>query len=483
MASQKISSVAVNYMYSLLFQILTIVAPLITTPYVSRILQADGIGAFSLTTTNASYFTLVGVFGLGTYGQLEIAKAKDNLVQISKLFFEIMLVRLLTHAVCIAAYAVLVVANPQYRTLYLIQGLLLLASMLDVTWFFQGMEEFKRVAIRNIVIKAVGVALIFLLVKQKSDLPVYTLINTGSTLLGNLCLYPVLKKYVRKVKFQALNPWRHVVKSTAFFLPSIASVIIASVDKTMIGIITQSEAENGYYELAYRIELVCFCMFASLNMVMRSKMAYLSYNSREDEMKRYLMESIRFVSLIACPISLGIIGVSRTFVPWYFGDGYTKVMTLLQVFSMWMFFKGNSNCLLEQYVMASGRQRTFNIIIWIGAVFNACANAVLIRMYQSVGAAMASVGAEIFIFVLALYASRDVISPSVLLKGAYKYIVSAAVMLVVVLAVSKRMTPGGYAMLAQICTGAVIYMLCVLLLRDELVLETLGSLFKGRGKG
>lgn len=482
MASKKTSSVAVNYIYSLLFQILTIVTPLITTPYVSRILQADGIGAFSLTTTNASYFVLVGVFGLGVYGQLEVAKAKDSLTQRSRLFFEILLVRLLMHTVSIAAYAVLIALNPQYRTLYLIQGLLLLAGMLDVTWFFQGMEEFKRIAIRNIVIRSVSVAMIFLLVRKKSDLPVYTLINTGSTLLGSLCFYPVLKKYICKVKFQELKPWRHAVKSATFFLPNIASMIIMSLDKTMIGIITQSEAENGYYDQAYRIELICFGVFSSLNIVMRSKMAYLSHNSRENEMKQFLMKSLRFVSLFACPISLGVIGVTRNFVPWFFGGGYAKVMTLLPIFSMWLFFKGNSSCLLEQHIMASGRQRTYNIIIWAGALFNACANAVLIRMYQSVGAAMASVGAEIVIFALAVYASRDVILLPALLKGAYKYIVSAVVMLVVVLVIGKHMTPGVYATLTQICTGAVIYTLCVLVLRDELVFEILGSIFKGRGK-
>ena len=215
--------------------------------------------------------------------------------------------------------------------------------MLDLTWYFQGIEEFKKIAIRNIVIKLISVAMIFLLVKDKNDLIMYAVILTGSNLLCNLCFYPVIGKYICKVDLKKLSLGRHVRGSLVFFLPTIASVIISSLDKTMIGIITGSESENGYYAQAYKIENLCFAVFSSLNVVMRSRMTFLFHNFKQSEMSRLLGKSLQFVGLLAFPISLGTIAITDNFVPWFFGSGYDKVKLLLPIFAFWLIFKSFSS--------------------------------------------------------------------------------------------------------------------------------------------
>ena len=462
------NSIKTNYIFSLLFQLLTIIVPLITTPYLSRVLQPEGIGIYSLTNTNISYFTLVGVLGLGTYGQLEVAKVKNDIGKRSQLFFEIMTTRVITHCIAGAAFMVLLALTTKYRTMYAIQGVLIVSSMLDLTWYFQGIEEFKKIAIRNIVIKLISVALIFLLVKDKNDLIMYAVILTGSNLLCNLCFYPVIGKYICKVDLKNLSLGRHVRGSLVFFLPTIASVIISSLDKTMIGIITGSESENGYYAQAYKIENLCFAVFSSLNVVMRSRMTFLFHNFKQSEMSRLLGKSLQFVGLLAFPISLGTIAITDNFVPWFFGSGYDKVKLLLPIFAFWLIFKSFSNCLLEQNIMATGRQKIFNSIIWVGAICNIILNAILISRFQSIGAAIASVVSELVIFCLAVYFSRSVTSVGSIVSVSWKYCCSAIVMGVAAYAVGSHLDARLTTTVLQIIVGACVYCICLFILRDSL---------------
>ena len=474
---EKQHSIKENYIYSLLFQILTIIVPLITTPYLSRVLEADGVGIFSLTITNVSYFTLIGVLGLGTYGQLEIAKVKDDIEKRSKLFFEIMLTRGCMHVICIIAYIVFILVSEKYKTMYMLQGILIIASMLDLTWYFQGLEEFKRIAIRNIIIKIFSVALIFLLVKQKSDLYVYTAILSVSTLLCNICFYPTIGKYVKHIDFRTLAIRKHIKGSLVFFLPTIASVIMTSLDKTMIGAITRSEAENGYYAQAYKIETLCMSLFSSLNLVMRSRMAYMFHNSQKNETAEMLGKSLRFVSLLAFPIAFGTIAITHNFVPWFFGDGYDKVTVLLPIFAIWLIFKSHSNCILEQYLTSSGRQNIATGIIWAAAILNIILNAVLIRLYQSVGAAVASMCAELLVLILALIAGRKVITLRTIITNMWKYLISAGIMCVATIFVGRLFLPGILSTFIQIGVGGALYCVLLFLLKDSYLIQIIRKKF------
>ncbi len=470
-------SIKENYIFSLLFQILTIIVPLVTTPYLSRVLEPDGVGAYSLTNTNVSYFTLIGVLGLGTYGQLEIAKVKDDIGRRSKLFFEIMLTRGCTHIICILAYIVLVIVSEKYKTMYMLQGILIFASMLDLTWYFQGIEEFKRIAIRNIIIKLLSVALIFLLVRRKEDLYIYTTILSASTLLCNVCFYPTIGKYVKRVDFKTLRISNHIKGSLVFFLPTIASVIMTSLDKTMIGIITKSEAENGYYAQAYKIETLCMSLFSSLNMVMRSRMAYMFYNRQKNETSEMLSKSLRFVSLLAFPIALGTIAITPNFVPWFFGEGYEKVTILLPIFAVWLIFKSHSNCILEQYLTSSGRQNIATCIIWIAAIFDIILNVFLIRLYKSVGAAVASMCAELLILVLVLIIGSKVISLRTIVTNMWKYCVASGTMCIIDILLEKYLSPGILSTALQICVGVGLYCLMLLILKDSYFTEIIKKRF------
>ena len=479
---KKENSIKTSYLFSLAFQVFSMIVPLITTPYVSRILGPDGVGAYSFTNSNVTYFTLIGVLGLGTYGQLEVAKVKNSVEKRSKLFFEIMTIRGFTHIVAISLYSILIIFSEKYRIMYLIQASLLVASVFDITWFFQGIEEFKRVAIRNIVIKAASVGLIFLFVKSKNDLYLYTIILSASVLLSSLCFYPYLKKYIIKGGKDKKELKKHIKGTCVFFIPTIASIIMTSLDKTMIGLITGSEEENGYYAQAYKIESLCFTIFSSLNVVMRSRMAFLYNSNMGKEVKELLSKSVQFVVFLAFPLCFGLISITNNFVPWFFGDGYDKVKVILPIFSFWLIFKAQSNCLLEQHVMVSGRQKEFNQIIWVGTLCNVLLNSVLICFIDSIGAAIASVISECVIFILALRACRKVVTFSEMIEVAWKYVVASATMAVVVFFVGELFEASVMSTVIQICVGFVSYFVILIIMHDRMVIGILNKFFRGRGR-
>jgi len=469
MSKEKSVSSKKNYIYSLSYQILLMIVPLITTPYIARVLGVDGAGIYSYTTSNVTYFTMLGILGLNTYGQLEVAKVKDNEAKISQLFYELLTTRLCTNLCSLLFYLVLIVCSSKYRYMYILQGILIFANAFDLTWFFQGVEEFKKVSIRNIVIKLISVLFIFLFVKDRNDLFAYTIICNGSTLIGNICLWPAIKQYVEKVDLKPLELKKHFKGAFLFFVPSIASVIMSSLDKTMIGVITKSEEENGYYAQAYKIETLCFTVFSSLNMVMRSRMAYLFNSEKMEEMDLALKKSLQFVLVLVYPMSLGLMAVASDFVPWFFGPGYEKVIILLRIFSLWLIFKTISNCILEQNIMASGKQKVFNAIAWGGAISNFVLNIFMISLYQSVGAAIASVFAEVVICILTLWYSRKKISIKWLGKSSVKYMLVSVIMFVLINGIGLKCTSNIVTTAIQCLVGILFYFIVLLLAKDAYV--------------
>lgn len=472
MQSPQKASVKANYIYNVAYQILTIIVPLATAPYVSRVLGADNIGTCSFVNANLIYFVLVGVFGLSTYSQFEVAKKRDDEKELTQFCVESMLTRFLTMSVSCAAYLLIyLVFGKEYHLFYLIGFSTLLGHFFDVTWICQGLENFKIITIRNTIIKLLSVALIFLLVRTEEDVAWYFLITCASVLIGNLSLYPYVRKYLDIRKTDHIRIVPHLKASLVFFLPSTASVIITTVDKLMIGWFTVGMVQNGYYEQAMKIENMVFMVFAALNITMRPRMAYLYKNNEIDEMNRFMRKSLSFVVFLALPIVAGLIQIADIFVPWFFGEGYDGVIAILQVMSSWIIIKSFSNCLLEQAILPRNGQMTFTKIIWSGAVLNTILNSLLIPRFSAVGAAVASLATEVLILVLTLYKTRKVISVRSLLPGYWKSLLSAAAMFIII-GIEKRIIGGGFMnTVIIIATGCAVYLGMECLLKDPIVAD------------
>lgn len=191
-----------NYLYNMSYQLLTIFLPLITIPYISRTIGVVGVGANAYTNAVMSYFLLIANLGINLYGNRTVAYIRDDEEKLSKFFFEIQILRFLLVFIVGTIYLGFVfLFGGSYKSLFIAQGIAIVATFFDISWLFMGVENFKSIFLRNVFVKLVSVGLILLLVKNKHDLLMYVLILMLSTLFGNIIIWPTISKYIKVSRF------------------------------------------------------------------------------------------------------------------------------------------------------------------------------------------------------------------------------------------------------------------------------------------
>lgn len=470
-------SIKKNYIYRLSYELLVLMIPFITTPYISRVLGADGIGIYSYTTSVMTYFTLFAALGTGSYGAREIAQHRDDSKQASKLFWEIELMTVVTSGICLLAWVILILFSKEYRYYYLALMPLLLAAMADISWFFTGYEQVKYIVIRNTICKILGIILLFAFVRDKSDLIIYVLINTVVQLMGNLSMWTYVPRMLVKVDFKSLTLKKHFHETLVYFIPTIATSIYTVLDKTLIGIITGNAYQNGYYEQAAKvINIINTFVFTSVNSVMVSRISYLFAVEKYDEIHRRIEKSMSFIFLTGFGCGFGMIGIAKRFVPVFFGKGYEPVVGLLYLMSPLVLIIGVSNCLGSHYYTPSGRKKQSAKYIIVGSCVNLCLNLILISLFGASGATVASIAAESIITVLYVRSCNGYITWKFIWKIAWKRGVAGILMLAALIMVGYVLDISAVAVMAvQICTGVCVYSAVLLILHDDLLLELIGT--------
>lgn len=469
MSNKKIPSVKLNYLYNLSYQLLAVILPLITTPYISRVLKTEGVGAYSYTYSIATYFSLFGILGLNMYGQLKISKIRNDINRLSEEFWGIFISKMITSLISIFVYMFVIINAKEYKIIFLAMIIVLIANIFDISWLFQGLEQFKKIVLRNYLIKLLSLILIFLFVKDKNDIVLYTIILHGSTLLGNLTLWLSLKKYLVKVDFKDVNIINHIKSSLPYFLPTIASSVYTVLDKSMLGWIIGSDYENGVYEQAHKIELTAVMIISSLSTVILPRMSYLHSENKIEEYNKIFQNTLRYVGAMAIPMTFGLIGVADTFVPIFLGEGYGKCIILLRIFSFLVILSGINTIIGNQCLVARGKQSKYNTGVILGALANLMLNLILIPHMKSVGAAIASVLAEVVIFIIFIKYCKENITFIKLTKIWTKYIISAVIMAFAVWCIGMLFNVSLITLIIQIVSGVIIYLVLLFLLKDELI--------------
>ncbi len=471
-------SIFKNYLYNLIYQVIVIILPLITTPYLSRVLGVENIGTYSYTLSIVTYFVLVGSLGIAMYGQREIAYVQDDKIKRTKIFWEIIIVRFITLFISIIAFYFMYVSRGDYRVYYRIFMLEIIATMLDISWFFQGMEEFKKTVGRNLIVRIVSVILIFTLIKQQSDLGKYIFIYCFSTFLGNLSLWFYLPKYLTKIPIATLKLRQHIKPTISLFIPQIATQVYTVLDKTMIGTILNDMSEVGYYEQGQKITKLMLAVITALGTVVSPRIANTYANGSKDELKRYIKQSFRFVWFLACPMIAGMIAVAPNFVPIFYGQGYEKVVTILCVISPLILAIGLNNVTGVQYLIQVKKQRIFTITVIMGAIINMLFNFILIHILKSIGAAIASVMAETIILIAQLIFIKKEIKIKSVYEASSKYIISSIVMFIITICLSNITNNQLYNLLLQVTVGVSVYFTMLLLLKDSFFKEIINKVLE-----
>lgn len=466
-------SIKRNYIYNLIQQLLSLLAPLITTPYISRVIGAEGIGTYSYASSIVAYFALFAALGTASYGQREISYCQDDRERRTEVFWNNELLCIISTFTCLILYAILCVFQKENRIVFIILSLTVLDVCLNISWLLTGMEEFGKIVLRNIIIKVVSIAFIFIFVRSRNDFVVYVFGLTLVSVLSNLSLWPFVPKFVNRPNFKALKPFANIKTVLSLFIPTIAISIYTVLDKTMIGVITRDAAENGFYEQAIKISRIALMVVTSLGTVMVPRIGHHFEKHEDAIVRQYMYRSYRFVGLLGVPMSLGLLAVSSNFVPWFFGKGFEKVVHLIGILGFLLIAIGVNNVTGVQYLIPTKRQNTFTKTVLIGACVNFIANICLIPFLGAIGAALASVLAETVISVVQLVIVRRELSGLVIIKDSIKYIISGLVMFCALYFVGNLLVPSVTNTLILVLCGAVVYIILLLILCDSFFIENI----------
>ena len=475
---RKKKSVKINYFYNLIYNLLTLLLPLLTTPYLSRVLGVENIGIYGFTNSIVTYFVLFGCLGTTLYGQREIAYVQDDKEKQSKVFYEIFFVKLISMFISILLYGFSFCLDGTLSLYYQILLIYLVANVFDISWYLQGIEEFDKTVIRNLIVKVLSIILIFVLVKKPDDLWIYFTIFAGSELLGNITMWIYVPKYLNKPNFKKLNLKKHLKPILMLFIPQIAIKVYTVLDKTMIGVISGNMNDVGFYEQGQNIVRALIVIITAYGTVMASRIAYTYKNSDKKETIKYLKSSFRFSWLLGIPLMLGTIAVADKLVPWFFGDGYDPVSNIIKFTSPLIIAIGLNNVLGMQYLVPIGRQKDFTTAVVIGALSNFILNNILIRLFGTIGAVIASVLAETIILIYELYVTRKEFNWLMIFNGIFKYLIAGIIMFIVIYNIELHLGVSLLNTFIVFIIGVITYFIMLLLLRDSYILDNLNILLK-----
>lgn len=450
------NSLKKNFIYNSLYQVLALILPLITTPYISRILGADGVGEYGYYFSIAKYFVLFSMLGLNNYGNRTIASVREDAEKLARTFSSIYVMQVSFSILVLLIYCSFAFLFSKSR-MAIVLFFYVLSAGFDINWFFFGIEQFKLTVVRNTLIKLTSVVCIFVFVKNADDVYIYGFIMGMSFLLTQIALWPFVKKYTHFQKPQKSEIINHIKPNLILFLPVVAVSLYKSMDKIMLGQMTDL-AEVGFYQNSEKIIDIPESLIMALGTVMLPRMSNLAVNKDVKTSKRYIYLSILFASFLSSSIGFGIAGISPEFVPWFFGKGYDPCIRIFAVLAPSTIFIALANVLRTQYLIPLHKDRIYVVSVFCGAGVNIVMNLLLIPFLKSTGAAIGTLAAE---GVVCIYQYVKVHKENNFLKPiirSFPFIFAGFVMFIVLRLISLPLKDGLVCVILKTLIGVIIYL-------------------------
>lgn len=388
------SSLKKNLGYQTIYQLLATALPLLTSPYLSRVLGAEQVGIFSYTHSVVTYFSLFAMLGTVNYGTRSIADVREDADRCGETFWSIFSLQALSSLIAITFYGIyLFCFCKKNQLIALVQGIVLLSCLLDISWLYFGLEKFRITVVRNTAIKLSSVALMFLLVRSKEDLWIYTLLMTGSSLIGQLFLWKNLPGCCRRVRVQPKEIVRHIRPNLVLFIPLVSASVYHVMDKTMLGLLS-TESECGYYYFADKLINIPISLLNGVGAVLLPRISYLLQQGSRKEADEFVKLSLEGILLSGTALSFGIFAVSDEFIPFFFGSEFQNSILIAKILAPVLMIKGLSNTIRTEYLVPYRMESKYITSVIAGAITNIIANCLLIPRFAGAGAAWGTLIAE-----------------------------------------------------------------------------------------
>ena len=419
-----------NIIYQSSYQLLTLILPLITVPYVARVLGPSLVGTYSYTSTVSNYFVLFGMLGLSSHGSRVIAREQTRAGR-SKAFADLVFAHSFVAVPVFLSYLVyMLTVGSELLPIYIAQAFTVLGSCVDISWLYFGVEEFRFTVIRNFVVKIVTAACVFLFVKNDGDFLLYVLIMSLGTFLGIAALWLSVGRYVDFAAPSFRSAIDHLKPMTVLFVAVIATNVYHTIGKLFLGNASAMEG-LGCFEYADRLIQIPVALITSFGTVMLPRMTSLYSSGDIKSANRYLKLSIEAIAFFAVGLACGLVVIREPFVNLFLGEGYSLTADLLLPMAPAILFIALANVIRSQYIIPNGLDRIYLIAVVLAAVVNVVSNLLLIPQVGAMGAAVSSSAAYVVVFLVQTIMLIKKVSFRSILTSCLPAILSGAAALIV----------------------------------------------------
>ena len=472
-----------NYIYNILYQLVKIILPLIVAPYTASHIGVKPLGSYQYAGSIMNWFILFGILGVNTYGNRQIAKVRDDVKLRNKTFFEIFYMQVCNMIIAMIAYYLFVsVVFKEGKMYYYLTGLTMLATMLDITWFFYGVEDFKKASIRNIFVKCLGVFLIMTLCKKPEDIWLYILINVGAELVGQAIMFVQLRQYLTFEPVSLKDAYRNHFKATfQLFVPTIAISVYTMLDQTMVGTL-YSKDHVEYYQVSMNIVKMFLMLITSIGSVMLPRVTNVYYNDADGARKAeaYISTTMKISMLLALPMCFGMMSIAKSFMSWYI-PVWPVLGELIMLGCPVIILISMSNVTGIQYMVPTGMYNQYSASVIAGSCVNFVINLILIPRFGAYGAIIGSIIAELTVTAIQLMLIRSKVKFHFLTRSYFIYVFGTALMAVTVTGLTRILPVGTLYTFAEVAAGMAVYAAVLLITREELTFKALSALKNRKG--
>ena len=463
-----------NYLYNLSYQILTIILPIITVPYVTRIFTSEDLGNYGFYNSIVSYFSLFAMLGIGIYGTKQIAAARN----VSSTFWNIYAIQLTAGILALFVYVITLVSIPKMSGMVpIILGIVLLTKMIDISWLFTGKEDFKKITLRNTMVKVAGVISIFTFIKSSEDLYLYIFLIVIFDFLGQFVMWIPAKKFIKRPSFDTKIIKKNLHPIVLLFLPQVAISLYVVLDRTLLGLLG-SYSDVGIYEQGQKLMSILLTVVSSLGAVMLPRVANLLSERKEKEAQNMVRFSFILYNLIIFPMIFGLIAINEVSVRLFLGQNFQDVKYVLYIIVFNIMFIGWTNILGYQVLVVRNKNKEFMLSTTIPAIVSVAVNITVIPFFGYIGASITSVVVEFLVFAIQWYYSRNIINKNLLFnKDLAKIICSSLVMFGVVMLCKIMLGFDGIVgLVIYLVVGGISYLAMIFLLKTVNIREMKGML-------
>lgn len=479
--TDNIKSIKFNFIMNFILTVSNFLFPLITFPYVSRVLLPEGTGKVAFALSIVSYFTIFASFGVATYGIRAIAQVRDDKERLSKTMHELLFINIISMTIVYVALAIAILVVPKFameKELFWVTSLFILFTIIGIEWLYKGLEKYQYITIRTIIFKIASLFLVFLFVKEKSDYIIFAFISIFAIVGSGILNLINSRKLINYTLYSEYEFKKHLKPMFVLFLTSMAIAIYTSLDEGLLGLLSSPE-QVGYYNAAVRVKGILFTLITSLGVVLLPRLSYYVENHMETEFHEALAKSTNFIIVIAASVVIFFTLFAKETILILAGENYVASIIPLQIVVWALILSAITNILGIQILLPLKKDKQLLFSVLCAATVDVIANFLLVPKLAAVGTALSVIAAELSVLIVQIIILRQYIK--ILFSGLQLHKIIIALLIAIACALFVReIVVNTSTLIIFLCSSSVFflaYFIILLLLKEKFIMYVYHTIY------